>query len=199
VAPIITIVAIATAFIPGVDAVTGALAVGVQAISYAADAIGAVSTILSGVNTAEDIVHGASPWKTALDGLSTIAGAVGLGGALVSRFGTSVAAATEAVGGAAEAANETKQTLSAAQAINMTGEGGKAFVRVRSAIPALYSADSAAQGALKTAQATLNARNTVDAFNIGSNYASAAVSSADDLYGSPDLASLFYGSSTLTP
>jgi hypothetical protein len=199
VAPIITVVAIATAFIPGVDAVTGALAVGVQAVSYAADAIGAVSTVMSGVNTYDDVKNGASGWKTALDGLSTVAGLVGIGAMGASSLGTSVEAATEAVGTAGEAANEAKQTLGAAQAINMTGKGGNAYVRAHNAIPALYNAASSAQGVLETAQHTLSVSTALDAFNIGSNYASAAASAADDLYGTPDLAPLLYSSSTLVP
>jgi len=80
-APIITAVAIATSFIPGVDAATGALAFAVDAISVASAGADLATAATSSYAIAEDIRHGKGAGQTAVDAGGLVLSLVGAGAA----------------------------------------------------------------------------------------------------------------------
>jgi RHS repeat-associated protein len=89
VAPAMTVLALVTFALPGVDVLTGALAMAVQTINVASVGFDVASAAVSGVNMYHDFASGASFGKTAFDTLgfaTSLAGAGAGFGALRSGF-----------------------------------------------------------------------------------------------------------------
>jgi hypothetical protein len=94
IAPVMTILALATFALPGVDVLTGALAFAVQAVNLASVGFDVASFAVSAHSAYEDIQGGASGLQTGLDIAGAITSLAGAGaGGMALRSASSAAAA----------------------------------------------------------------------------------------------------------
>lgn len=196
VAPILSAVAIATSFIPGLDAVTGAAALAVNILAWSADAVGAVSTVITGYTAYCDFRDHKSVLQTVLDTASAVAGVgggvlsvggkLGLASKLASRSDAAVA------GLRSDAADAERAVGAARNAINSGSKTARAAAQnIMPNLRASAKASNVAYMSAKAAQERIP--QTFETVNGSANIISTNISMVDDLYGSPDTAAYLNG------
>ena len=153
VAPIITVVAAATAFIPGLDVLTVGAASLADIVGAVAGVTNIVATVASGVSAGFDLAQGKLFTGGGISDLAGVAlGFVGVHLSGVTGLGGVLGQAKKLASTAATAVDDTQQALKAAR--SAARAGGAAGIAARATLYGLGQAKNAARAALPVAEAT---------------------------------------------